>query len=151
MDRNTISAFMARNILYLIASVFIALYACDAPKNQTAKPAPVATGPSTSDLLDVLQGRWRNLQDTSYLIDISDDLMTHYKGKAAPEGYSIEVYNDCPATMCHVDSLTASNGWCFIEKSEQGNNCFQVLTCDTASLRFILLGGSGDTLSFKKI
>jgi len=142
---------MARNYACLIACVFIAFLACDAPKNQTPQHPPVSTGPSTSDLLDALQGRWRNTQDTTYMIEITDDVMTHYHDGQAPEGCSIEVYNDCPTSICKVDSLTASNGWCFVEKTGSGTQCFQVLTCDTASLRFLMLGGGGVVRTFKKI
>ena len=143
--------FMAQNFCYLIAVVLFALIACNPPTSRPPQPQPVATGPSTHDLLDALQGRWRNEQDTTYLIEVTDDLMTHYHGGQEPEGFPIEVYNDCPAAMCGVDSLTASNGWCFIEKKPADDQCIQVMTCDTATLRFRMLGGSDQVYSFKKI
>ena len=77
--------------------------------------------------------------------------MMHYHGREEPEGCSIEVYNDCATATCGVDSLTASKGWCFVEKKQSGVQCIQVVNCDTATLQFLVLGGDGKVYSFKKI
>lgn len=143
---------MNKHLHFLLACFATVFFACNPPAQPPVKPAPIAQGPSTQDLLDALQGRWQNEQDSTNIIEINDDLITYYQNGREQASHGIEVYNDCPTTVCGVDSLKASEGWCFVEKNDrETTGCVQVLDCGPATLRFQVLGGNGSVRSFKKI
>ncbi|MEZ4966970.1 MAG: hypothetical protein R2791_17135 [Saprospiraceae bacterium] len=142
---------MNKHNCYLIALLFFVIACKPNTKPAVAQNKPLVTGPPTGDLLEVLQGRWQNEQDTAYFIEFSGNRMKRIEHDSVSEGCNIKVYIDCPADLCKVDSLTASEGWCFVEMRENGDRCMQILNCDTEHLQFRPLDGDSLILSFKKI
>jgi len=146
---------MTKQTIYLIAALFCA-NACDCnPANSTNQGlinVPVnKPGPPSTELLDVMQGRWQNEMDTALTVEINDDLMTHISGGIAHEESVIEPFSDCQNTFCKADSAVTPQGWCFIEKGKADTVCYEVLQCDSI-FRYRVFGSKDAvTSSFKKI
>ncbi len=146
---------MNKCILYLIAIVSFTI-SCNL--NPTKTPGTgehpgneEAPGPPAQELLDALQGRWQNLQDSSLVIEFNDDLLIRYRGNAIQEQEKIAVFTDCISASCVTDSLTASEGWCFTEIKKSARQCNQILGCDTSTLRYRALNDDKTIFYFKKI
>lgn len=147
---------MPTYIVCLIAALLI-VFSCKPRTAAHAETDPATNepaktpGPSSQDLLEALRGRWQNVQDTAFYIQISDDLIAYFKNNVKQEEKRIEVSYDCRSAACRSDSLANTVGWCFSEISVANTQCFLVTRCDTLTLRFRVLGGSGEERSFKKM
>lgn len=108
-----------------------------------------ATGPDASDLLRVIQGRWQNVQDPAYLLEIVDTGIKHYHNGQLTLESQIVVDGACETTECKTDSTDLTDGWCFKEKSREGTICRQVKECDKTHLKFTTIG-TQEVLSFVK-
>ncbi|MBK8196639.1 MAG: hypothetical protein IPK76_26855 [Lewinellaceae bacterium] len=146
---------MDKHIIYLIATVCFTI-SCNLNPTKTPGTAErpeneAAPGPPAQELLDALQGRWQSLQDSSIVIEFNDDLLIRYRGSAIQEQEKIAVFTDCISASCVTDSLTASEGWCFMEIKKSVRQCNQILGCDTSTLRYRVLDNDKTIFYFKKI
>jgi hypothetical protein len=147
--------FMLKS-LTLFAIITTAL-ACDNLNSKTSsdqKGAAVisqTTGPDASDLLKTLQGRWQSEQDSTYVLEISDTQMRHFnRGKLSLET-DLEIDGSCSTTPCKIDSTDLSDGWCFVEKSNNDVQCNIIITCDKEYLKYKAIGAANGLLVFKKL
>ncbi|MFN0213414.1 MAG: hypothetical protein ACKVT2_04095 [Saprospiraceae bacterium] len=116
--------------------------------SKSAKPDP-------NDLLHTLEGRWQNEQDSSYILEIADTQMQHFKNGQLSYQSMLEIDGACESPVCKPDGVDTSDGWCFTEMTiDQGKyaaKCNFVTVCDPARLQYQSLSGGGTVLSFKKI
>jgi hypothetical protein len=150
---------------YLLLCSLLSLFSFVACKNN---PNPAQTSvttnseggtkssaPDPADLLKTLQGRWRSEQDSTYTIEISDTQMSHRNGGQLTYQSMIDVDGACESSVCKLDGIDTSDGWCFtemtVEEGKYAAQCNFVMLCDTARLQYRSLSGTGSGLSFKKI
>lgn len=131
------------------------------PKQAQAAPASniesetKSSLPDPNDLLHTLEGHWQSEQDPTYTLEIADTQMRHFHSGTLTSQSMIEVDGACESSVCKLDGVDTSDGWCFTEITvEQGKyaaQCNFVTMCDTARLQYRSLSGNGAGLSFKKI
>jgi hypothetical protein len=144
-------------VLFLLS--LFSLSACVNTPSQTANnqknganPPTEIGGPDTKDLASALQGVWRNLEDSTYLLEIADAKMKHLNGGALSAETEIEIDAKCKSSACAVDSsLAIVDGWCFIEKGPFDAQCNLVLKCDKNELHYTAIGSTGKTMMFLRI
>lgn len=134
-------------------------------KNTTTPPpaVPIANTevetkssiPDPGDLLKTLQGRWKSEQDSTYTLEISDTQMNHFNSGKLTYQSIIDVDGACESSVCKLDGVDTSDGWCFteimVEDGKQVAQCNFVIFCDTNKFQYRSLIGTGSGLSFKKI
>lgn len=106
--------------------------------------------PDAADLLQTLQGKWQSEQDSTNLIEITGEKMTHYNSGQVSLESVIEIDGNCLTNACKADSLDTPSGWCFIEKGQYDAQCNLVLKCDKQTLQYRPLGAANPALRFKK-
>jgi hypothetical protein len=120
-----------------------------------AESANKSAIPDPNDLLKVLQGNWRNEQDSAYVLEISDTQMTHTRNGSVVLQASLDIDGACQSPVCKSGDVDTSDGWCFTEMSIQKGKyhaaCMFVVQCDANRLQYRPLGDTGNGLSFKKI
>ena len=150
---------------YLLFCALIGLFSFSACKN-TPNPAQAAatsntegntksSTPDPADLLKTLQGHWQSEQDSTYTLEISDTQMRHLNGGKLTFQSMIDVDGTCQSSVCKMDSVDTSDGWCFtemtVEEGKYAAQCNFVTLCDPTRLQYRSLSGTGSGLSFKKI
>ncbi len=151
---------MTKHIFYYLALAFVAFSACEYSSSATttattlapnAEPAPAQTseGPPADELLDLLRGRWQSEEDAAYVLDIRNSYMKRMLGSQVLEESELQAFSNCDSIPCTTGEPAAS-GWCFTEKSANGEQCNRVLKCDNALLQFETVGKS-EVFKFKKI
>jgi hypothetical protein len=138
---------MQRKLL-LLALLLTALgQACGGDK--TGSDTTASTGvdtanpkPDGNDLLEVLQGRWRSTNDSTYVLEISGKTLRHINGGELTVETEIEIDSQCQNAVCNA-AASGGDGWCFIEKSRDGNQCNFVLKADNRVLQYNAIGAAG--------
>ncbi|MCC7246900.1 MAG: hypothetical protein IT269_14540, partial [Saprospiraceae bacterium] len=120
-----------------------------------SQPAQAADSPAmnadNADLLRVLQGRWQNSLNTQDEIEIEGNHIKHFNtGQLNREG-SIEADAGCVISPCNAESAAQEDGWCFIEKAPNMEQCHLVLQCNKDSLQFKSLNDAGTLMSYRKV
>lgn len=153
---------MTKNYLLLALLGLVLLASCQ-QNTPDKKQANVPSGldqntkssiPDPNDLLQILQGRWQNIPDANYILEIADTQMRHlHKGEMTYQSM-IDVDGTCQSPVCKPDGVDTSEGWCFTEmsvvKERYAAECNFVTLCSADTLRYQVLGGSGKVLTFKK-
>ena len=134
--------------LTLIACTNTATPATSSVPGEPGRAGTMVSNPDAADLLQTLQGRWQNEQDSTWMIEISSDKIKRYDhGKMSLE-MEIEIDGTCQSNACKTDSTNLPNGWCFIEKGQYDAQCNMVVKCDKQTLWYQIIGAGNDTLRF---
>ncbi|MEI6409472.1 MAG: hypothetical protein WCR52_08820 [Bacteroidota bacterium] len=137
-----------------IVSLFLAqcqIGSSKKPENNGADTSLIKSGPANDELLETLQGRWQSLTDSTYVLEFLGTKMIHFNNGTQSAETEIEVNADCKSTACTVPEGTQADGWCFIEKDQNGAQCNIVVKCDRKVLQYSAVGSAGATLSFKRL
>jgi hypothetical protein len=138
-------------LLLLVLGVF-ALGACNnAAKKE--KAAAEAAASKAADLaasnMDLMQGRWLSEKDSTYVLEIKGDQMSHINGGKLTVSTTIKPDVNCTNSACTFNNEQPT-GFCFIE-SAQDDMCHKLVECDGEVLKYYGIGTTGQMLSFKKI
>lgn len=97
--------------------------------------------------IKILQANWENANDPEQTLEISGNKMKYYKSGTLVSESTIEIDSDCQKADCE-----GGQGWCFIEKTGNGQRCNMIVRVNPKVLTFRPLGGkAGADLSYKKI
>jgi hypothetical protein len=145
-----------RKLLLPVAVVALLVCACTNSKETGTKPPKIAeitqtTGPDASDLLKTLQGHWQNTEEQGYEIEILDTQMRHIRNGQTTAETQIVMDGACSLQKCAIDSTLLIDGWCFIEKGANGEQCNIVITCDKSTLKYAPINTPNVALMFKKL
>ncbi len=130
-----------------IFAAFLASAAAFAPackKNTTNEKASAA-----APAIDVskMQGQWQSNDDPKNVIVVAGDKLTSiYDGQIVSEK-TIEVHNACPEPCAGG----VKNMPCFMLKGQFDATCYSLVSLDANGLQYSMLGGRGNTLSYKKV
>jgi len=128
---------MKKLLFFTILSTFL-LSACGSDSNGDAETAELDE--------TVLEGRWRSVDDSKSVIVVSgDSFISIYDGSVVSED-TVEYFEACPA-VC-AENLDMA---CFMVKGEFDATCYAVVSVTESELRYSLLGGTGNTLTYRKI
>jgi len=105
--------------------------------------------PSTN-LLPLMQGDWQSVSDPGYQIRIEEGKIWHYTNDRLMYTASLEADQGCQTSPCVVNGQQPE-GFCFLEKGEQGVQCNLVLSCDGQRLEYSAIGTAGGTLAFERM
>lgn len=145
-------------IIRMSVGIFLLTATSCINKTQDSKnaPSPPETEPPTlnadnADLLRVLQGRWQNTFNAQDEIEIEGNRIKHYgAGQLSREG-SIEADAACVINPCNTARAAQEDGWCFVEKNTNIEQCNLVLQCTKDSLQFKSLNDAGEMMSYRKV
>lgn len=109
------------------------------------------TDSSKGDIIASMQGKWQSLDDSKNVIDIKgNNFITIYEGKEVSKedlDTSAESFKTCAASS----NTDLSGQKVFIAKGQFDATCYVLLKVDEKSLEYSIIGGTGNTLKFKKI
>lgn len=153
---------MTKLLTALLLTGVIGMASCQ----HTPKASPPASEPHTgsldksaipdpNDLLKVLQGSWQSVEDSGYVLEISDTQMTHTQNGQVVYQASLDIDGACQSPICKSGEVDTSDGWCFTEMTiEEGKyhaECMFVVQCDAKHLHYRPLNGEANGLAFKKL
>lgn len=105
--------------------------------------------PSTN-LMPLMQGDWQSVDDAGYQIRIEEGEIWHYTNDRLMYTASVEADPGCRTSPCTLNGQQPE-GFCFLEKGEQGVQCNLVLSCDGQRLEYSAIGTAGGTLAFERM
>jgi len=110
------------------------------------------SGAETEDTPDaeanetVLEGRWRSADDSKSVIVVSgESFISIYDGSVVSED-TVEYFEKCP-NEC-MEGLDMA---CFMVKGEFDATCYAIVSVTENELQYSMLGGPGNTLTYRKI
>lgn len=113
----------------------------EAPKTDTSK----------GDIIASLQGKWQSLDDSKNVIEIKgNDFITIYEGKEVSKE-SLEASAETNKTCAAASSVDLAGQSIFMTKGQFDASCFSLIHVDAKSLEYSMVGGTGNSLKFKKI
>ncbi len=144
--------------LFFIPLLSIAFLVGCSPKTEkteqkTAENAEAApkTDTSKGDIVASLQGKWQSLDDSKNIIEIKgNDFITIYDGKEVSKE-SLEVSAETDKDCAAASSVDLKGQKIFMTKGQFDASCFSLIRVDAQSLEYSMVGGTGNTLKFKKI
>ncbi len=145
---------MSKRILSLVATL-INLNSCINPQpgpapTPPAPPEKVVMSLPTRELLGVLEGRWRSDRDSTQTIEVRNARLYYLQAGQVVDEYDLDVSEACSDANCHADSTLLKRGWYFTETGAGGQHCNHLLQCDSTTLQYHRVDGTGGVLSFKK-
>ncbi len=94
----------------------------------------------------VLEGRWRSADDSKSVIVVSgESFISIYDGSVVSEE-TVEYFATCP-DVC-MEGLDMA---CFMVKGEFDATCYAIVSVTENELQYSMLGGPGNTLTYRKI
>ncbi len=123
----------------------------DAQTSQQQPPEENTLHADNADLLRVLQGRWQNAANAQDEIEIEGNKMRHYQAGSINSEGDIMADAGCVIAPCNTESASQEDGWCFVEKTPNFEQCHLVLQCTKDSLQYKLMNAGEDVMSYRKV
>ena len=120
-------------------------------KTAESSAAAPKTDTSKGDIVASLQGKWQSLDDSKNIIEIKgNDFITIYDGKEVSKE-SLEASAETNKTCAAASSVDLAGQNIFMTKGQFDASCFSLIHVDEKGLEYSMVGGTGNTLKFKKI
>lgn len=133
-------------LLFILCAAYI-LQACPGAKQQLSSKPESSREPGASadthDLLELLQGKWRSIQDQSLVWQLYANQYKLYRQNAAIDSAFVDIDPACTTAPCSAISDSLSEGWCLLRRQGEQIRCAKVLQCDRDTLK-LLWAGAGE-------
>lgn len=138
-----------------VAAMLVSCRNSSAKANESAQSvgkidSTLVVKPDTQDLLNLLQGSWQSVSDSSYHIEVSGALFRHFYNGNLQRESQVDIDAGCAGVACSGLNGEQS-GWCLVARGEDGGmQCFLILKCDETALEMSAVGSANPSLRFRK-
>lgn len=110
---------------------------------------PTAQATVKPALLTLLEGRWQSTEDDKNIIEIKgSNFINYYNGNEVSKE-ELRVFEQCQGACATGQDL--GDTACFMTKTAQDSSCYVLVSLDENTLKYALLGGTGNTLEFSRV